>query len=160
MQVLSIPRNPGVSVLPFAPDAIAHSLRRLCCDIDVVANSGPQLRELVALEELDVLLPTDQLPDVADRQDLMQQQPQVLAALRSPPRLGLVGIETNLAAVLGGYEGSSTAWQAKRPAVHATLAAWAQQLPGKQVVEMTTALGPVRPLPNFNKPEWGTVNVD
>lgn len=89
----------------------------------------------------------------------MQQQHQVLAALRSPLRLHLVGVESELAAVLGGFEGNSTARRAMRPAINATLAAWAQQLPGKQVVEMTTGLGPARPLPNFDRPNWDTASI-
>lgn len=160
MQVLSVPRNPDVFVLPVAASAVAHSLHRLSYDIGMVAGSGTQLRQLHALEELEVLLPTQHFPPPDERDVVLQQQQPALAALRGPPRLHLVGLEGQLAALLGGSQGGKLLEPLVRLAVKVTLEAWTQQLPGKRVVEMTAALGPTRPLPNFDRPEWETVNIE
>lgn len=118
-----MPRNPGVRSLPVTARAVAPTLCHLCCDVQVVAVNGAQLRELLVLEELCVLLPSDEPPSAPERAWLRQQQPRVLAALQSPPRLRLVGVEYMLAAVLGGYEGSSMDRLANQPAITAGLAA-------------------------------------
>lgn len=79
----------------------------------------------------------------------------VLQAFQALPRLRLVSVHSKLAAVLGGHCGPNFGPTSGAPAAEAALqAAWAQLLPGKEVLSIHAHRGEGRRLPNFDRPEW------
>lgn len=147
--------------MPLAPGD-CRALRRLCCDLAALAGSGDQLAQMPALEEVYVLWRYQKAQSAPGRpsaeacEQARGQQAAALAALRSAPRLCLVGLEDSLASALGGGSGSwdGEAYRATQAAARTT---WQRELPGKEVVKVHTHLGPGRRMPDYGHLAWDEV---